>query len=216
MFRRLNQFLTPLKPQELRNATYNGPFVHLAMDLADNEYWAENRIVRPVAIRRMADIEFVSELLIGSLHGPQGGSSAVIDEYYRQYEDYEDEFPSQRRAEKLFNGTLETIQSILPSIKDTRWNNKTDFYSLFVAIAHLLRTSRLPSSRTSRLRRDLLDFAGKVDQRMSDETVKASKDVIDYVRAVEKGVNDKPRRAVRHAILLTIIRPYYKPKPGSE
>ena len=30
VFRRLNKYLTPLKPQELRNATYSGPFARLA------------------------------------------------------------------------------------------------------------------------------------------------------------------------------------------
>jgi len=106
MFRRLNKFLTPLKPQELRNATYAGPFVRLVLDLADDEYWTENRIVTPSSIRRMGDVEFISELLIGVMHGPQAGSSAVIDDYYKQYEDYEEEFPSQRRTEKLFRETL--------------------------------------------------------------------------------------------------------------
>jgi hypothetical protein len=95
MFRRLNKFLTPLKPQELRNATYSGPFVALVLQLADNEYWAENRIVTPAAIRRMNDVEYVSELMIGVLHGPQGGSAAIVDSYYQQYEDYEDLFPDQ-------------------------------------------------------------------------------------------------------------------------
>src|SRR5439155_17107472 len=143
MFRRLNKFLTPLKPQELRNATYMGPFIQLAVKLADNEYWAENRIVTPASIRRMGDVEFISELLIGVLHGPQGGSERIIDEYYIQYEDYEDEFPQQRRVHKLFEETLSTIQQILPDIKETRWSNKTDFYTLFVGLASLLRTHEL-------------------------------------------------------------------------
>src|SRR6266699_6455146 len=90
MFERLNRFLTPLKPQELRNSRFTGPFVQLTVKLADDEYWAENRIVTAAQIRRMGDVEFVSELLIGVLHGPQGGSAKVIDEYYVQYEDYED------------------------------------------------------------------------------------------------------------------------------
>jgi hypothetical protein len=80
VFRRLNKYLTPLNAQELRNATYMGPFVRLVETLADNEYWAENRIVRPASIRRMGDLEFVSELLIGVLHGPQGGSASIVDE----------------------------------------------------------------------------------------------------------------------------------------
>src|SRR5207245_1440160 len=97
MFRRLNKYLTPLKPQELRNATYSGPFAVLVQKLADDKYWAEKGIVSPALIRRQNDVEFVSELMIGVLHGPQGGGAAVIDQYYSQYEDFEDEFPGQKR-----------------------------------------------------------------------------------------------------------------------
>ena len=72
VFKRLNKFTMPLKPQELRNATFHGPFAILSQQLADDEYWAVNRIVSPAAIRRMSDIEMMSDLLIGLMHGPQG------------------------------------------------------------------------------------------------------------------------------------------------
>jgi hypothetical protein len=215
MFERLNKYLTPLKPQELRNATYTGPFIKLAEKLADSEYWAENRIVTPASIRRMGDVEFVSELVIGVLHGPQGGSAKVIDDYYKQYEDYEDEFPEQQKAEKLFGETIETIQQIFPNIKETRWKNKTDFYTIFVSIASLLRSSKLQASKVSQVRKALDKFAGEVDKRLSDEKAKVSENAINYVRAVEKGANDKPRRADRHAVLMNIISPYFKPKQSS-
>lgn len=212
MFRRLNKFLTPLNAQELRNATYAGPFVRVVLHLADDEYWSENRIVTPSSIRRMGDVQFVSELLIGVMHGPQGGGSRVIDDYYRQYEDYDEEFPSQRRVQKLFRDTWRTVQLILPNIKDTRWGNKTDFYSLFVAIAKLLKTSVLPVPRIAQVKKTLLAFAAKVDERLTDESVKVQNEVIDYVRAVEKGANDKARRAARHAILVALMVPFFKAK----
>jgi hypothetical protein len=212
MFKRLNKFLTPLTPQELRNATYAGPFVQLVQTLADNEYWAENKIVTASSIRRMGDIQFVSELLIGVMHGPQGGSSTIIDGYYNQYEDYEDEFPSQRRAERLFGTTLGTVQSVLPEIKQTRWGNKTDFYTLFVAITHLLKTCELQVSKISQVRKSLLTFAEKVDERLADEGVEVEDKIIEYVRAVEKGANDKARRAARHAILVALMEPFFRAK----
>ena len=208
MFERLNKYLTPLKSQELRNATYTGPFIKLSENLADDEYWAENRIVTPAAIRRMSDVEFMSELLIGVLHGPQGGSAKVIDEYYRINEDYEDDFPEQRNALKLFNETLKTIKLLLPDIKTTRWGNKTDFYTLFVAIAQLLRSGRLKGSpKTCRVSLDR--FARKIEVRLADEKAEVSKDAIEYVRAVEKGANDKKRRADRQVALTNVIRKHF-------
>ncbi len=212
MFRRLNRFLTPLKPQELRNATFTGPFVKLVLDLSDKEFWAENRIVSPATIRRMGDVEFVSELLIGVLHGPQGGSAKVIDDYYSQYEDYEDESPDQRRARKLFEDSLEMVQRVCPNIKETRWNNKTDFYTLFVLVASLLRTGEFVESRLPQVKESLKNFAEEVDRRLGNEGASVGRNAIEYVRAVEKGANDKKRRADRQAALLNIIGVYFKQK----
>ncbi len=210
MFRRLNKFLTPLKPQELRNAMFSGPFVELVLKLSNDEYWSENRIVGPAAIRRMGDVEFVSELLIGTMHGPQGGNAKTLDDYYKQYEDYEDEFPGQPRAERLFNRTLEKIQIILPNIKECRWGNKTDFYTLFVSIAALLRSKQIPSARHNALKKALLQFAKDIDERLGDDSAQVSDHAVKYVRAVEKGANDKKRRADRQAAFIDITGHYFK------
>ncbi|MEQ1607218.1 MAG: DUF262 domain-containing protein [Pyrinomonadaceae bacterium] len=210
VFRRLNQFQSELKPQELRNAIFGGPFMRLAQDLADDEYWAENRIVSPALIRRMNDIEFVSELLIGVMHGPQGGSAKDIDEYFERFEDYEDEFPGQREAKKLFNLAWDSARSVLPEIKSTRWSNKTDFYTLFVAFAALLRSAKLPANKVSPLRKHLIDFADRVKIRLADEKSKSSDNVVGYVRAVEKGANDKKRRGDRHLALVSEIEDFFK------
>lgn len=209
MFRRLNKYLAPLKPQELRNATYIGPFLQLSTRLSDNPYWAENRIVTPATIRRMGDIEFVSELLIGLLHGPQGGSAAVIDEYYEMYEDYEDEFPEQRRIERLFDETLALIQSLFPDIKEMRWGNRADHYSLFVAFGNMLREHRIATSKVAALRAALVTFAAKVDKRLADEQVRVGRDLVNYVRAIEKGVNDKRRRGVRHLVVTKAVSRFF-------
>ncbi len=212
MFRRLNKYLTPLKPQELRNATYQGPLIKLAERLADNEYWSENRIVTPASIRRQGDIEFVSELLIGVLHGPQGGSSKVIDEYYWQYEDYDDEFPGQKIAMRLFRQCLEVIQKILPNIKEGRWSNKTDFYTLFVALSSLLSSKNLSDRNITQVRRALYALADEIRTRLADEEAEVSNEAIEYVRAVEKGANDKKRRANRQQALIEVIGEFFKPK----
>jgi len=215
MFGRLNRFLTPLNAQELRNATYTGPFARLAEELADDQYWSESRLVSPTVIRRMGDVEFMSELLIGALHGPQGGRAAEIDGYYRRYEDCDVEFPEQRPAVVLFRLALDKVRALLPDIKRTRWGNRTDFYSLFVALAALLRSSTLPRPKVRPLRAALLRFAGDVDRRLADEKAHVSDEVIAYVRAVEKGPNEKSRRAARHEAVLSVIGAFFRPKRRS-
>jgi hypothetical protein len=216
MFRRLNKYLTPLKPQELRNATYSGPFVELTSRYADDEYWAENKIVTAAAIRRMGDVEFISELFIGILHGPQAGSQEVIDSYYEQFEDYEDEFPGQKTTQKLFDETLKLVQQVLPDIKETRWSNKTDFYSLFVAIGQLLRNKKIQLTKAKRMRKALMDFADEVNLRLGDENAKVGQDAVKYVRAVEKGANDKSRRAERNEAVTRLLQEFLTSRRSSQ
>jgi hypothetical protein len=207
MFKRLNKYLTKLNEQELRNAIYSGPFVTFVNALADDDYWAENRLVSPALIRRMKDIEFVSELVIGAIDGPQG--SNALDEYYLQYETYDEEFPGQRDIKRLFDRTLRTVQTLTPDIKNTRWKNRTDFYSLFVAIAHLLRTHNLSQNQVAPLKRAVTDFARHVDAAIENPAAAVPANAREYARAAEKGSSEKSRRAARHAALLDSIQGHF-------
>lgn len=213
VFKRLNKYTMALKPQELRNATFHGPFAKLSESLADNEYWAVNRIVSPAAIRRMTDIEMMSDLLIGLLHGPQGGSAKIIDEYYEQYEQFEDEFPEESRIKRTFATTSDLIQGLFPDIAEVpRWGNRADYYSLFVAVGSLVPTYTLQQKSESQLRECLVSFAKDVDKRLANPTATTGKLAKMYARAIEKGSNDKARRVDRHQALVAIIEPFLKEK----
>ncbi len=206
VFKRLNKFSMPLKAQELRNATFHGPFAKLSEELANDDYWAVHRIVSPAAIRRMSDIEMMSDLLIGLLHGPQGGSAKIIDDYYEQYEVYEDQFPEQDRVRKEFDTTLQLIQRVFPDITTIpRWGNRADFYSLFVTLASFSRSSRITRTKEKAVRRTLIDFAEQVSARLEKPSAKTSAEARRYARAIEKGSNDKARRVDRHEALVKVL-----------
>lgn len=211
IFRRLNRYTVPLTAQELRNATFEGPFARVVEKLADThtDFLAENRIVTAAGIRRMGDVELIAELLVGVMHGPQGGSAKSIDEFYTDFEDYDSEFPGQRKALASFEATLLLMQSVVDDFRTSRWGNKTDFYSLFVALAHFVKARRIPKSAASvnRLTKALAEFEAEIERRLEDDTKKARNEVVKYVRNVQKGANDKARRAERHAALLNIIEP---------
>ncbi|MFT3898523.1 MAG: DUF262 domain-containing protein [Thermomonas sp.] len=163
VFKRLNKFMMPLKAQELRNATYHGAFAKLAENLADDDYWAVNRIVSPAAIRRMSDIEMMSDLLIGLLHGPQGGAAKIIDSYYEQYEQYDDEFPDQTRIKRTFERTKAFLENLFGDVSATRWGNRADFYSLFVALGSLLEKGSIAKVQEKHVRDALISFADQVE-----------------------------------------------------
>ena len=212
LFRRLNKYLTPLNAQELRNATYRGPFLKLSEALAEEDFWAENGLAKPEAIRRMRDIEFVSDLLIGVLDGPQSGNARTLDSYYAIYEDHAREFPRQRECRRRFNATLDLIQELVADLRGTRWSNKTDFYSLFVALAHLLHESFLPHERVEDLAQVLRSFEQQIQEYQRDEGHAVRPEVVDYVAGMRRGSSDQHRRGVRHRAILGVIAEHFFPR----
>jgi hypothetical protein len=212
LFRRINKYVTPLNAQELRNATYSGPFVKLAENLADASFWAENRIVEPQLIRRMRDIEFVSDLLIGVINGPQSGNALTLDEYYRTYEEFGPEFPGQITAKRVFNRALDLVQELFADIKNTRWRNRTDFYTLFVVLASLLRdrpSMSISELEIDELRADLNLVSDEIDQWRIDEGSSVRGQIPQYVRNMQRGSSDRVRRVARHAALLQLIEHHF-------
>ena len=93
--------------------------------------------------------------------------------------------------------------------REIRWGNKTDFYSLFTAVAALLATKKVAARKSRSLGSSLRDFAADVDNRLGDENAKVSKAAASYVRNVQRGANDKARRAERHAVLLAVLEPFF-------
>jgi hypothetical protein len=210
LFTRFNENLTPLTAQELRHATYLGPFVKLAESQASDLYWAENRIVTPEDIRRMRDVEFVSELLIGATDGPQAGNRATIDDYYRNFEEYSSVTPELDATRRLFRRTLDLIQEVLPDLKNTRWRNKSDFYSLFIALAFLLRENTLPETRTEEFRKSLDSFTTQVTSYQKDDNAPVPDPVATYVKNVVRGSTDQSNRGLRHQALIKTLGSHFR------
>jgi hypothetical protein len=211
-FKRINEYLTKLNDQELRNATYSGRFVTLVGECADNPFWTENKLFKPSHIRRMKDLQYVSDLLIGVAYGPQSGSGRGIDEYYSLYEEYDDEIPEETDILSRYDYALKSIRKLFPDFTEAgRFKNLTDFYSLFVAVAAFRRAGKELSDSTkglAKLRKALLAFSEGVDQRLSNPQKTAPKDIARYARAIEKGVSDKSRRSTRHEALLKLLEKY--------
>jgi hypothetical protein len=85
IFSRLNRNVVALNKQELRHATYWGEFIQSVENVADNESWSEVGLFTPNDIRMMIDIEYISELAIGYMHGLQNKKD-TLDKWYEAYE----------------------------------------------------------------------------------------------------------------------------------
>jgi Protein of unknown function DUF262 len=203
LFRRLNQHTVVLNAQELRNARFSGEFISAVTGLADQDYWAEQRVVSTNEIRRMLDIEYMAELLIGLMHGPQK-KKENLDTFF---DSYDETFPKKHKWLTLFETARALIEELLPDLRGTRWRGKSDFYSLFLACAHLSNEGKLDTKAKKALSRRLIEFGDLVTSRLSKESKEARfpKEVRSYADAVEKAASDKDRRQERHRILLGLL-----------
>ena len=86
VFQRLNKNVAALNKQELRQATYWGPFIKLMNEISDWDEWSGFGLFSANDIRRMLDVELISELSIAILNGHQN-KKAKLEHYYQVYEE---------------------------------------------------------------------------------------------------------------------------------
>jgi len=206
LFQRLNQNTVTLNAQEIRNARFKGEFIKAVTELANESFWAEHRIVTATEIRRMLDIEYMAELLVGIMWGPQNKKN-TLDVAFQKYENaFLDKQHWLGRFEKARTETIE----LLPSIAQTRFHGKSDYYSLFLVVDSLNQASHLRSSRRRAATEALKQFGADVTKRLSKENKgRVPVNVRKYAVAVEKAASDKDRRQTRHEILTQLLAPFY-------
>ncbi|NJM05466.1 DUF262 domain-containing protein [Candidatus Gracilibacteria bacterium] len=200
IFQRINKNVVALNAQELRQATYWGPFIKTMQEIANYAYWSSSGIFTPVNIRRMMDVEFISELAIAILHGHQN-KKETIDRYYLEYEE---EFDSKEELITIFQKTLLEIEQIYPDIKNTRWKKKTDFYSLFTYFATQITYFPLSLGVRQQVRDALDPFAKQVTLFLSTDSelprADFSSEIVDYGISV-RASSDIGNRKRRHEAL---------------
>lgn len=213
IFRRLNKNVVALNEQELRHATYGGEFIKLVEKLADLEYWEGTGVFTPNAVRRMLDVEFISELVVAVLHGPQN-KKLTLDKWYAAYEK---EFDEASNVETLFTDVLRELQHILPNIRKTRWKKRSDFYSLFSVFAHHRDLLPLTKQMRSRATKLLEVFGGFVDIYVVAEGAQDTKTISGiptgiskYAVAVQRAASDLNNRKERFNQLDAYLKPVWK------
>src|SRR5262249_29123869 len=90
IFARMNKNSRKLTPQELRNARFDGWFAKQVESEVENTIWRTFGIVTPGKARRMADAQFIAELLMVIIQEKMVGfDHDTIDEVYAEYDDIE-------------------------------------------------------------------------------------------------------------------------------
>src|SRR3972149_410894 len=213
LFKRMNLNVVALTPQELRHATYSGEFIRLMEELAENEYWAENKIVSTNEIRRMKDVQFISELFVSMMNGVQD-KTKELDNFYAQYEQ---DFEEKAKWHRFFEKILDQIIVILGDLKNTRWRNKSDFYTLFMSFREILESKTIPQKNVPKLRDALLSFSNQVNESIMIQKEKKkktfSRDILNYASVVTKATTDKESRILRNTILISVLSKFAVKNP---
>ena len=207
IFKRLNKNVVALNAQELRHATYSGEFIKTVEKEAEgNTFWAESGLFSSNDIRRMLDVEFISELVVAYLHGVQE-KKKKLDDYYLVYEE---RFQEKDRVADVFRKTTGEISSII-DVRRTRWRRKSDFYSLFLVMANHSPSFPLPRESRATLKDRLDAFAAKVDEFLKIDLENAQaveqwpKEVARFGIAVERAASDLASRRTRNDVLEQLL-----------
>jgi hypothetical protein len=136
LFARINTYSEKLKAQELRNAKWFGDFKSCVYLLSKefSTFFAENGIFTAKAILRMAEAEYISDLLLAMQEGITAGDKRNIDEAYK---DYDEEFPGRKLHEKRFRATIDAISAIYgDGLGQSEFSAIRLLYPLFCAVYH--------------------------------------------------------------------------------
>ncbi len=201
LFTRLNTNNLSLTDQELRNARYQGKFKAACERLADNPFFQSINLFTAREVRRMVDIEFVSELLLRSVEGITNKKDLLE----QAYANYDEDFPQESEHEEEFNAAIQLIKSITTPDTAAVIKTKSNFFSLFgVALEYYRRTGKTffknPTVLVDELSK-LLFQAKNFDPNSNNPDLK----VRDYFEAVSRAASDKGRRARREEILTEIF-----------
>jgi hypothetical protein len=195
LFRRLNYVVEKLNAQEMRHSQYFGEFVNTVERLADDRFWDDVALFSRRDSQRMRDIEFVSELFVLLMNGPQDGQS-TLDKFYA---DNDVAFPHRARYSARFRAVLKSLTSISKLIADSRFKKRADFYGLFGATSKLL-----GGSRQARDLKHAVPSLRSLDQALSQPNT-LSGDQLTYYNSVVEGPNKISKRKDRIGILLQIL-----------
>ena len=207
IFRRINKNTARLTPQELRHARFGGNFITAAELLTES---VEPSLrdgfprIETQSRKQMKDVELVANLLLSLESGVRGFSQEDLD---TEFSERESNWERGGEVQARFVETMAYLRNLAPlpelgPISKSRFRNQADFYSLFLAVADLIKRGQLQNLTYGIVAERLSNFVELVEDetlREADPRAKA------YFRAARSNSNDTGPRRLRTAMIQQII-----------
>jgi hypothetical protein len=215
VFDRLNRNSRKLERQEMRHAKYDGWFIKVAEREAEQEEWERFGIVTKARMRRMKDVQLISELLVILLKNSiQGYDQDTLDDIYAEY-DSPGESVSQF-DELAFESNLQLLKDYMLRMENHNSavskyaKGLNNFFSLWAFLA--LNRGRLKSPADTA--DAYADFMTKVtivsrekdlDAFLSDHHDDLYAEAFLYLKSSVRASTDKQQRIERNKILESVL-----------
>lgn len=206
IYNRVNKYTVALNKQELRRADFPGDFLETSEELSTEDFFENSKIFTPTNIRRMQDVEFVSELLLILLNGIQD-KKKNLDNYYIDFSkwDKDDLNSTKQRFKSILNDISLIFNEAKFPIYKSRFKQKSDFYSLFAAINDLhIRKCTINLENLGHLEKELAEL---------NEWITPDREGMfgEYAIKCVSDANSKNSREWRKSFLLNYIEGTYNP-----
>jgi hypothetical protein len=145
IFRRINSYTVPLNDAEKRHAVFQGEFKWFVVDLTEAYAGTLKRIgvFGERQLTRMADAQLFAEIVRAMISGIATSQPEDMEELYKRHEDA---FPEMDDVRARIDAVLDRLVG-WPDLHSGPLMRPYNFYSLFLAIAHL--QNPLPSLTTA-------------------------------------------------------------------
>jgi hypothetical protein len=208
MFARLNRTGAKLNGQELRHAANEGDFIQLAEEIAEDSYWGNIKMFGTQQIRRMLDIEYVSELLMMVHESKIIDRKKGLDKFYADNEVMGD--VEKKQLKSNFQKILGYMKKIVDD-RSTRFVNKGDFYSLFYTLSHFLTSNYVFDKIVlDKFKQTLAYLTVNVSQRSVIQRL------VEYNNSTQQAVDSFQSRNLRFEVLKDILEPMMNEKKDSK
>lgn len=215
VFDRLNRNSRKLERQELRHAKYDGWFIAKAETEAEQNEWERFGVVTKARVRRMKDVQFISELLIIILKNRiDGFDQDYLDDMYAEYDSPHESMPGFN--EENFKSRLAFAKDYLLNMENSNSavtvgaRGFANFYSLWAFI--VLNQARMRSPEI--LSEKYSSFMSKVDTLAKEKNPEKflkeheedsySKAYV-YFRNLVQASTDQAQREARNIVLESVL-----------